>query len=128
MVEALIARSLRGRFEDEVGVSFVFLLEFVHPAIKGVLGNYHHACLLSILILLERAQVIEKAVHDLLCIVLGYLCLLSQRHLSLYLGKWLDRHNQLQFWKLVYVWIESPAGVEDVTGAHICYGSDESHA
>ena len=125
---ALIACSLRSSFEDEVGVSFVFLFEFVHPAIKGVLGNYHHACLLSVLILLERAQVIEKAVDDLLCVVLGYLCLLSQRHLRLNLGKWLDRHDQLELWKLVYVWIEGPARVEDVTGARVCYGSDESHA
>ena len=85
------------RFEDKVWVSLVLFLEFVHPAIKCVLGNDHHTGLLCVLILLERAQIVKKAIYDLLCIVLRDLCFLCYRDLRLKLIQRLNLANQFEF-------------------------------
>ena len=89
--------SLWSCFEEEVWVPLVLFLKFVHPAIECVLGNYHHACLLCVLILLERAQIVEKAINDLLCIVRCYLSLLCYSYLCFKLSQRLYLANQLEF-------------------------------
>ena len=86
-----------GRFEDEVWVPLVLFLEFVHPTIECVLGNDHHTGLLRVLILLERAEIVKKAVNDLLSIVLRDLCFLCYRDLRLKLIQRLNLADQFEF-------------------------------